>query len=429
MDREYFLKSFLPIELTSSRMTDWNAFADRKMAAKLSGNEPDFAKIREDFPRVRSGTAFFNCAATHPINVHTASVLHRYTEWATNDVGSASYGSTGYPAWAVPRNECKRMFAELIGANESEISFARSTVEAENNILNGMDIKSVGGNVVTSDLHYAPSVYNYKMRERDGLDVRIVRHRDWRVDIEDLKKHVDHNTKLIALTFVSNVNGYHLHDIKAISDLAHEHGAYLYADIIQAAGAVPIDVKAMGIDMAACSNFKFLMGGTKGFAFQYVREDLRGTVVRPTQHTSGVRYNYAPWVDSPDVNAEEILFTPQTDSRQYEAGIFQSWFGLFSAIESLRYIHKIGVENIRNHVRPLTDRLAEELPSLGYPSITPPGNESPIISFACEDPVATIHKLREAGVHVAMRFGNKMRVSVSVYNNQEDISRLIEALS
>jgi selenocysteine lyase/cysteine desulfurase len=97
--------------------------------------------------------------------------------------------------------------------------------------------------------------------------------------------------------------------------------------------------------------------------------------------------------------------------------------------ESLRYIHQLGVHNIRNHVRTLTDRLQEELPAIGYPSITPRGNESPILAFVAKDPQSTITKLRSAGVHAAMRWGNKMRISPSVFNNQEDVDRLLKALS
>ena len=52
------------------------------------------------------------------------------------------------------------------------------------------------------------------------------------------------------MALVSNVNGY-MHDVKAISDLAHAQGAYVYGDIIQAAGCTPVDVEAMGIDCAA----------------------------------------------------------------------------------------------------------------------------------------------------------------------------------
>jgi selenocysteine lyase/cysteine desulfurase len=86
------------------------------------------------------------------------------------------------------------------------------------------------------------------------------------------------------------------------------------------------------------------------------------------------------------------------------------------------------VDNIRDHARSLTDHLQEELPRRGYPSITPRGNDSPIVTFEVKDPASTASRLRDAGVHVAMRYGNKMRLSPSVYNSPEDVDRLLEAL-
>ena len=53
-------------------------------------------------------------------------------------------------------------------------------------------------------------------------------------------------------------NGFQ-HDLKAVCELAHAHGAYVYADIVQSAGAMPIDVRASGVDFCACSSFKWLM--------------------------------------------------------------------------------------------------------------------------------------------------------------------------
>ncbi len=87
-----------------------------------------------------------------------------------------------------------------------------------------------------------------------------------------------------------------------------------------------------------------------------------------------------------------------------------------------------GMDQIRAHARELTDRPQTELPAMGYPSITPKGNESPIVAFAVDDPVAITKKLKSAEVHVAMRFGNKMRISPSVLNNHQDIDRLLAAL-
>jgi selenocysteine lyase/cysteine desulfurase len=381
--------------------------------------EPDFAAVRADFPRARTA-AYFDNASSHPLSVHSAAALHRYVGWLTDEVGEP-----WWPLWAATRDEAKSLFARLINARPEEIAFARSTVESESNLLNGMRDHLAGGNVVTNDLHYGAALYNYAMRQQDGVEVRIVKHRDWRIDLADVERVVDRDTRLISVSLVSNVNGY-LCDVKSLSELAHTRRAYLYADIIQAAGAVPIDVQEMGIDLAACSTFKWLMG-VKGFGFLYVRADLQGTVVKPTQHSGGVRLNYTPWTSNPDPAVPEVSWTPVPGPACYEVS-YPSYEGAICAQESLRYIHRLGVPNIRAHARALTDRLQEELPALGYRSITPRGNESPILAFVAPDPEATLAKARRAGVHLAMRFGDKMRLSPSVYNNQEDVDRLLAAL-
>jgi selenocysteine lyase/cysteine desulfurase len=381
---------------------------------------PDFSRIREDFPRVRS-EVYMDNASTHPINIYTAAALHRYTEWAKNNVGEP-----WWPDWTDTREACRQQFATLINASADEIAFARSTVEAENDMLNGMDLK--GGEVVTTDLHYSASLYSYKMREmRDGLKVHIIKHNDWYFDVKDFEKVINKKTKLVALTLVSNVNGFVIRDLKAIADLAHANGAILYVDIIQGVGNVPVDVKAMGIDVAACSTFKWLMG-SKGFGFLYVKKGLQDTVVRTTLHNGGITYNYKPWVDNPDPTKPEIIFKPRTGSGIYEVS-YPSYEGVICAQAALKYIMELGVPAIRQYVRTLTQRLYEELPKIGYQSITPPNNDSPIVVFIAKNPEETMKKCRAAKIHVAMRFGNKLRLSPSIYNNQEDIDKLIKVLS
>lgn len=429
MERSTFLKSLagvgvgtLGLSSLSSCKTEASASSVNPdvMPAHITGAALDFSKIRLDFPRTRE-EVYMDNASTHPINIYTAAALHRYAEWAKNDVGEP-----WWPQWSETRKECKDSFAKLINADQDEIAFARTTVEAENNILNGMDFK--GGNVVTTDLHYAPSLYGYKMREkREGLELRIIKHNDWKFDVKDFEGVIDKNTKLVAITLVSNVNGFLVKDVRAIADLAHENGALLYVDIIQGVGAVPVDVKAMGIDMAACSTFKWLMG-SKGFGFMYVRKDLQDTKVLPTQHHGAVTFNYGPWTDSPDAALGEIDFKPTTGPAMYEVS-YPSYEGVSCAITSMKYIHTLGVENIRNHVRTLTSRLAIEMPKIGYPMVTPEDNESPIIVFKAKEPDEVMKKLRAAKINVAMRFGNKLRISPSIYNNQADIDKLLNTLS
>ncbi len=299
------------------------------------------------------------------------------------------------------------MFAQLINAQPAEIGFTPSTQTGENLVLEGLDIQATGGNVVTNDLHYGGSLLNYRKRQKSGMDVRIVKHRDYQMDMRDLEKSVDKKTKLIAIALVSNVNGY-LHDVKAISDLAHAHGAYLYCDAIQAAGAIPIDVKAMGIDFLSCSAYKWLMGGRFGYLF--VREDLQESVMKAKLF--GGR-------------------STETGASRYEIST-ASHLGCVCQHQALQYIQSLGIERIRAHARPLVESLMKELPAGGYSALTPVGTESPIASFQVKDVAGTRAKLKKSNVVVTLSgtTGNGyMRVSVSVFNNQSDVNRLVGALA
>ena len=255
--------------------------------------------------------------------------------------------------------------------------------------------------------------------------MRIVKNRDWQIDMDAMRQAVDGNTRLISVALVSNVNGY-LADVTALSKLAPDHGAYIYVDIMQAAGCVPIDVKAMGIDFAACSTFKWLMG-VKGFGFLYVRSDLQGTVPR------AVPAHRRSFIQLPALEREfrpgwrrDLVFTVVRNRR------------VPGQLPLLRRGHlRAGEREIhpepggREHPQPCegTDRAPAGGAAAARVRIDHPlGNESPIVAFVAPDPDGAMASCRNNDVHIAMRLGNKMRLSPSVYNSHRDIDRLFEAL-
>jgi len=105
-----------------------------------------------------------------------------------------------------------------------------------------------------------------------------VRPRGWKIELADLEKVIDKKTKLVALSQVSYINGFE-QDVKAVCTLAHAHGAYVYADVVQAAGRISVDVRASGVDFCANASYKWLMGDF-GLGFLYIRQDLIGTFPR-----------------------------------------------------------------------------------------------------------------------------------------------------
>jgi selenocysteine lyase/cysteine desulfurase len=403
-------------------------------AAALSSQAapPDFSKLRADFPRALNET-YFNSAAQHPLGNHTVRGMQRYIEFLAKGPGDGreDFWETGF-------RQVKPMFARLINAKPSEIALCGSTTIGENIILNGMDLR--GGNVVTNDLHYTASLSNYLQRQKQGLDVRIVKHRDWQIDLADMESAVDRKTKLIAISLVSSVNG-HLENVKTLSDLAHSHGALLFSDIIQGAGAVPIDVRTMGIDLASCAMYKWLQG-EHGFGFMYIREDLIGTAVKPTELTGHAECRYPPWVKQAQSDSSGFANHVPAGSAAFECGT-PSVITYAAQHESFRYIERLGVNQIQSHAQRLIRRLRRELPTRDYTCITPDEAVTPIVTFRSRDSEGTRQKVLRAnasgkarisitGPNSALtvgRFGDHLRFSVSVFNNDEDINKVLEVLS
>ena len=401
------------------------------VGSAATAGAPDWSKVREDFPWLKE-KLWLTAADYHPIGIHSLRAMEKYLAWRVRGPGGDGSRYTGQQ-----ERETRELFARLIHANAGEIAFVQSTTEAENIVVAGMDLAHRKGNVVLDDLHYQASKFLYHMLEKEAhVELRVVPHRGehgWTVDMKDLEKAVDRNTLLVSMALVSNINGY-LHDAKAISDLAHAHGAYLYGDIIQGAGAVPIDVQAMGIDFAGCGAYKWLMSDM-GFGFLYVREGLQDSLVKRSRY--GVRQ-----FSSPNHAQADSKFDLLPGAARYETGSF-SYVGGVCAHASLQYIHSLGMDNIRAHAKALTDRLQRELPAMGYPPITPKDNPTPIVSFLLPEYEKTAKKLQKAfgEIPIALRlweFTNRsgeasivkgMRISPSVYNNQQDIDRLLNALS
>jgi selenocysteine lyase/cysteine desulfurase len=159
--------------------------------------------------------------------------------------------------------------------------------------------------------------------------------------------------------------------------------------------------------------------GERGFGFLYVREDLQGTVVPTT------RYGHRQITNFDRVG---MTWEPLPGAARYETGTFPNALAVCSHT-SLQYIERLGLQNIRAHARRLTDRLQTELPARGYKSLTPKGNETPILAFELKDAAATAQKLKQANIAATIIAPERrLRLSVSVFNNQEDIEQLLKAL-
>jgi selenocysteine lyase/cysteine desulfurase len=378
-------------------------------AARPAGVFPP--SVRADFPSVARET-YLNSAALHPVGSFTARAMQQVIDFRTHGPGE---GRTDFGA--KEQQALKEKYGSLINATANEIAYTSSTSDGENIVVMGLDLPRKKGNVVIDELHFTTSLYMYKEIEKKGVELRIVKHRNWAIDVNDMDQAIDRNTRLVSMALVSNVNGF-MHDARSVSALAHARGAYVFADIIQAVGAVPIDVKALGIDFASAGTYKWLMG-ERGIGFLYVREDLQGTVLPTTRYGHRQVTNF---------NRAELTWEPLPGAAKYETG----GIGVLLAAcvsEGINYVQQLGLDKIRAHARQLTDRLQTELPPLGYKPLTPRGTETPILAFGLKDAAAT-GKVLQAGKINATIIGNenRLRLSVSVFNTHEDIDRVVDVL-
>ena len=367
------------------------------------------ATVRADFPLALQET-YLNAAAIHPLGTFAARAVEQSLAYRLRGPGD-NRGDFG----ADKQADLKKRFGQLIGATPEEIAFTSSTSDGENIVVMGLDLPKRGGNVVIDELHFTTSLYMYKELEKKGIELRIVKHRDWAIDVNDMDRAIDKNTRLVSLALVSNVNGY-MHDCKAVSALAHSRGAHVFADIIQAVGAVPVDVRTLGIDFAAAGTYKWLMG-ERGFGFLYVRRDLQDTVLPTTRYGHRQVTNF---------NRAAMTWEPLPGAAKYETGGIPVMLAA-CVFEGINYVQALGLDKIRAHARLLTARLQRELPPLGLTPLTPTGTETPILAFGLKDAAATGKMLRAANVTGTI-VGNesRLRLSVSVFNTHDDIDRVVD---
>ena len=389
---------------------------------------PGVALPRKADFAIEEGTTFLNAAYTHPIPRVSVEAARRAAEWR----------GTMRPTMAPPPNPArstpKALFAQLINAKPSEIAHVSSTSAGENLVVRALELEHRrDGNVVTDGLHFEGALMNLDVLRRRGLDVRVVPPTaDARIDFRDLERAVDHKTRLIEISAAAMYNGFQ-HDLKAVADLAHAHGALVYVDIVHAAGAEPLDVKASGIDFAACSSFKWLMGDF-GLGFLYAREEVWDKVTRPVvsyYQAASAEPNYPPHL--PVGAYEPVTY----EFSRNAAGLFEmgsltgsAEVGVALLASSLVYVQALGPANIQAHRLPLIARLQQEMPRLGFAAVTPAGATSGIVTFARKGLLESDvpKRLAEARINVRVA-ANWMRISPSVYNDMADIERLLEALS
>ena len=382
--------------------------------ASLSGVRPvvgiaskdDPLGVRSDFPVVEQ-SVYLDSAYITPSPLQAVEAAQAFAEAKARDPVSLG-------GMLQETNLMRQRFATLIGASEMEIGVLFATSDGENIVSRALDLKQ-GDNVVIDDLHYDTTYLLYQqLAEQRGLEVRIVNSEAGGAPVDAFAEHVDRQTRLISVAWVSHQNGFR-HDLAGLADLAHSNGAYLYADAIQGIGALDVDVRSTGIDFFTAGTYKWLLGGY-GVAPFYVREELLERIGTDRFGSLNI--------------AEELgqhRFRVYDDARKY--GYATMGFGsVFQLRAALDYLLRVGVPNIEAHTVGLAQRLNTGLVGQGHDVWTPKDNRSPIVTFRHHRDIALVRStLEEAGIRISFKAeGEELRAGIALFNNSDDINKLLD---
>ena len=363
---------------------------------------------------------YLDAGSIHPLSLGAKAALEKYLRYRT-------YEAPETMSMSDVEERVLKEYAALVGASIDELTFIQSTTMGENLVLQALDLPRAGGRIVTDVLHFFGSFYTYGEMKKAGMDVVSLRMtKDGRIDMNEMARAIDARTKLVAISLVSTINGFE-HDLKKICDLAHARGAYVYADIVHAAGAVPLDLRATGVDFAATSSYKWLMGDF-GLGFLYVRKEVQDKLRRPWwgyHQVASFDTHVFPY-DTPGEEVATYTSAPSAAGR-FAMGTI-AWPNLVQLEYSLAWLNRIGIAKIQAWRQPMIDALQKELRRRRYEPLTPQGSRTSMVAFALKDARTKLGKLMtDANVRITIS-RHRFRISVAVFNDATDIDKVLSVL-
>lgn len=375
---------------------------------------PNWNKIRKDFP-ITKKSVYFQSAAMSPIpSPIFAAIVKNYRK----------IHQQGDILWTKDMEKYRKLcgdIAALINTEKDNVCFVQNTSTAMSLIALSFKNEIVTPyNVVSNEDEFPASTIGF---EHQGIAMRYVQPINSRYPIDTILDQTDEQTAAVVTSYVQYATGFR-QDLQALGKALHDKGILFIVNATQAFPFYPLDIQAMHIDALTCSLHKWGMTGHVGSIF-FTSPEFRK------------RFS-APWIGWLSVDAGKAVihtaknapFHIHDSARRYEFAT-QNLQTILAFQEALDYLKAIGFENIRNRILELTDYLILGLKKLEVRIVSPidkPEERSPIVSFSLGDRnKECIKKLSQESISVSLRAGF-IRVSVNIFNNFEDIDKLLSVL-
>ena len=366
-----------------------------------------WAKYRNLFPHTKE-RVYLNHAALAPMHKKALYAIQR------SYFDRSHHNPEYWPDVLEVKGKFKNLVGQLINGDSNYIAVTDSTSMGLNWLVQGLSWKP-GDRVLLNNFEFPSNVYPFLNLEQKGVKIDFVKHRNGRIELEDIAAKIRPETRLLSISYVEFLNGYR-NDLKAIGQLCRENDVLFCVDGIQGLGGLQMDVEEMQIDFLANGGQKWLMWPL-GTAFMYFSPRI----------FEDVKPMAAGWLaveDSWDFFDYQLNFLPTAD--RFEPGMFNV-AGVVGATASLEIFLEIGPKNIERKVLETTDYLIERLLNNGYSLFTclEPQTRSGIVTFHHNRSAELYEFLKANNIHVSLRSGF-IRVSPHFYNTEGDIDCLMD---
>jgi selenocysteine lyase/cysteine desulfurase len=319
--------------------------------------------------------------------------------------------------------EVRALAARLLGARDESVAVVTGAGQVVNVVARGLDLGE-GDEVLLAKHEFPANDLPWRWLARRGVRVRVAEpdHPAGAVSAARLAAEIGPRTRVVAFSHVSYLHGGRI-DPGPVAEAARRAGAVTVLDGSQAAGALPFDFGASGIDVYATSGYKFLLGPYGCGLGLFSRAALDRLAVTDVNWCSVVGAE-----DHEHLPTEVVL---KPGAQRWDAHEPASPANLMPLAESLRLLLEATPALVQAHARALCDRILAALPP-GVEAASPldPAARSHILCLRAGSPAQTAaahERLRAAKVLTSLR-GGRIRVAPHLYNVPEDVDRLVVAL-
>lgn len=403
----------------------------------------DVQKLRKDFPTIQPEAIYLDSVAS---SLTPLPVIEAMTDYYMRFRANVHRGSYDLSMQASERFEhAVENIAHFIGAQPEEIAITSNATHAINEVALSLDFNP-GDEVVLSSMEHSSNMLPWtRLAKKFGIKLRWYNPGKMGLfDLEEFEKLLNEKTKLVSLTYVSNVLG-SVVPVEEVAKLCQAHRVLYLVDACQAVPHLPIDVKKIGCDFLAFSGHKML--GPTGIGILYLKQEHAETLMPAFLGGGTINTSECHCTSLEACNIDDCTFSELPHKWLAGTPPIAEALGLSAAVD---YLQAVSLEQIAQHDAHLMNRAMEGLltiPGIDIFGPIRPEQRNSIISFNIGDlPPSEVGRILNDRFQIAVRAGDhcainyfrdvqepgmvsgNVRASFYLYTTEDEVDRFLSAV-